>query len=219
MTGGRPTFAVLAILLAAAATAANAGPGQPIVPAERLRYAVLRDGEPIGLDEVAVYRRGSRVSILSRAEVAFTVAGLTLFRLSSRSDEEWVEGRFASFAARTDYNGHPHDVLARPEGPGLAVTENGVRKLFPAVALVGTLLHPDTVRQSRLIDPINGKLRTVSIADRGIEPLRVDGHAVAAHHYAITGGWQRDVWYGSDGRMLRLELRAADGSLIRVTLP
>jgi hypothetical protein len=197
---------------------ALADPVSANLPAEQLHFAVLRNGEPIGTDEMDVFRQGDRLTILSRADVAVTILGITAFRFTSRCDEEWADGRLASFEAHTNYNGRRHEVMVEPQGDGLWVTENGVRKLFPAVSLVGTLWSPDTIRQSRLIDPVNGKLRAVSVIDRGLETLEVRGRPLQAHHYSMTGALRREIWYGPDGHIVHLEFEAGDGSLISANL-
>jgi hypothetical protein len=206
-------------LLLALPRNASADPASAHAVAEQLHFTILRDGDPIGTDEVDLFRQGNRVTIVSRAEVAVTIASITVFRLSSWCEEEWVDGRLGSYLAHTDYNGHLHEVSARPDGDGLAVTENGVLKRFAEVSLVGTLWNAETVRQSRLVDPINGKLRKVSVADLGVESVEVGGLPVQAHRYSMSGGLRREIWYGPDGRILRLEFHAGDGSLIRVALP
>jgi hypothetical protein len=210
-----PAVALLwAGLVAATPVAADNPPTDDFPPAGTLRYTVMRNGDEIGTHEMQFVRDGNRFKVLTRMDVAVTIAGFTAFRLAVQSDEEWVDGRLASFVATSDDDGKVHHVLVEPGGDGLWVTENGVRKLFPQVRLVGTLWNPATAQQSRLIDPVDGKLRLVSITDHGLESVTVQGRTMQARHISIAGKMRREVWYGPDGRIVHFEFRTGDNSLI-----
>src|SRR5437868_427865 len=83
-------------------------------------------------------------------------------------------------------DGNRHHVIVEPSNDGLWVTEHNHRKLFPGVRLVGTLWNPETIGQTLLVDPVDGRLRQVSIVDRGLETVWVQGRSVQARHISIT---------------------------------
>ena len=204
----------LAALLLAAPVAADTGGTDDFPPAGKLRYAVTRNGDEIGTHEMEFVRDGNRFTVLTRIDVAVTIAGITAFRFSNQSDEEWVDGRLASFVSTSDDDGKVHHVLVEPGSDGLWVTEHEHRKLFPGVRLVGTLWNPETARQSLLVDPVDGRLRRVTIVDLGLESVMVQGRPLQARHISITGKLHREVWYGPDNRIVRFEFRAGDDSRI-----
>jgi hypothetical protein len=210
-----PAAAILwAGLLSATPVAADNISSDDFPPTGTLRYTVMRNGDEIGTHEMQFVRDGNRFKVLTDIDVAVTFAGIRAFHFAIKSDEEWVDGRLASFVATSDDNGKVHHVRVEPGGDGLWVTENGVRKLFPQVSLIGTLWNPATARQSRLIDPVDGKLRLVSIADHGLESVTVQGRTMQARHISIAGKMRREVWYGPDGRIVHFEFRTGDDSLI-----
>ncbi|MFO1058300.1 MAG: DUF6134 family protein [Dongiaceae bacterium] len=208
--------ALLLALVATAAPAATTAPMAGFPPAGTMNYVIKRDGDQIGTHQMQFRRDGDRFEVLTRIEVAVKVLGITAFRFENQSTEEWVDGRLASFVSRSNDDGKMHDVLVRPQGDdALWVTENGVRKLFPNVSLIGTLWNPATASQTRLIDPVDGKLRQVAITDHGNETITVRGEPVTARHITIVGKtWHREVWYGPDGSILHFEFTAKDDSLI-----
>ena len=208
----RPAFAMA--LGAALLVAAKAGVAAEFPPPGKMRYVVTRNGDQIGTHEMEFLRDGNRFTVLTRVEASVTFAGVTVFRFANESQEEWVDGRLASFVSDSYDNGKPHHVIVEPSNDGLWVTEHNHRKLFPGVRLVGTLWNPETVGQSLLVDPVDGRLRHVSIVDRGLETVWVQGRSVQARHVSITGKMRREVWYGPDNRIVRFEFRAGDDSLI-----
>jgi hypothetical protein len=218
MRKARLAWLAAALLLAAAmgALAASAAPMAGFPPPGTLSYVIKRNGDAIGTHQMEFRRDGNRYEVLTRIDVAVTILGITAFRFVNQSTEEWVDGRLSSFVSRTNDDGKMHDVLVKPQGDdALWVTENGVRKLFPNVSLIGTLWNPATASQTRLIDPVDGKLRQVAITDHGAETITVRGRPMTARHITVVGAtWRREVWYGPDGSIVHFEFPAKDDSLI-----
>ena len=215
MTRSRGVRPALAMALGAALlVAAGAASAADFPPAGKMRYVVTRNGDQIGTHEMEFVRDGNRFTVLTRVDASVTFAGITVFRFANESQEEWVDGRLASFVSDSYDNGKPHHVIVEPSNDGLWVTEHNHRKLFPGVRLVGTLWNPETIGQTLLVDPVDGRLRHVTIVDRGLEMVWVQGRSVQARHISITGKMRREVWYGPDNRILRFEFRAGDDSLI-----
>ena len=149
--GVRPAFAMA--LGVALLVAAKAGAAADFPPPGKMRYVVTRNGDQIGTHEMEFVRDGNRFTVMTRVDAAVTVAGITVFRFANESQEEWVDGRLASFVSDSYDNGKPHHVIVEPSNDGLWVTEHNHRKLFPSVRLVGTLWNPETAGQSLLVDP------------------------------------------------------------------
>jgi hypothetical protein len=54
----------------------------------------------------------------------------------------------------------------------------------------------------------------VHSTDLGAERIDAGGRAIEARHYRIAGDLDRDVWYDTDGYLVRLTLVADDGSTV-----
>ena len=206
--------ALAMMLCAALPVVAKAGAAADFPPPGKMSYVVTRNGDQIGTHEMEFVRAGNRFTVLTRVNASVTFAGITVFRFANESEEEWIDGRLASFVSDSYDNGKPHHVIVEPSNDGLWVTEHNRRKLFSGVRLVGTLWNPETVGQTLLVDPVDGRLRHVSVVDRGLETVWVQGQSVQARHVSITGKMRREVWYGPDNRIVRFEFRAGDDSLI-----
>ena len=188
-------------------------------PPGKVRFAIIRGGVEIGVDEIDFSRDGDRLHVHGQLDVAIGVVGITYFHLASYFDEEWVDGELRSFVAESSHGGKLHHVQALRQGGALAVTENGSTRLVPAGILPATLWNPAIIGATQLIDPINGKLRSVLVTDMGKDTIIVRGEPVIARHIAITGTkMNRDVWYGPDGRIVYFRVQARDDSVVAAEL-
>src|SRR5213075_1395240 len=100
--------------------------------------------------------------------------------------------KFASFVAKTDYDGKLHDVTIHPAGGGLEVADNGVTKAAPGNVVPGTLWNPASLKATALIDPTDGTLKRVQIVDRGMEQIPVRGQPMTARHVSFVGEIARE---------------------------
>jgi hypothetical protein len=209
------TVIVLGSLPAAALTGELAG----YPPAGDVTYAVFRNGDQIGTHEMDFIRDGNRYRVVTRINIAVTVLGMTFFRFITNSDEVWIDGKFASFVAKTNYGGALHDLTIRPAGDGLEVVDNGNRKILGGNLLPATLWNPASLKATQLIDPTDGAAKKVRIVDRGSEQITVRGRPIVARHVSFTGEIPREVWYGPDDRIVYMEYHGPDGSLVVTQLP
>ena len=141
-----------AILLASLPAAALSGGPAAYPPAGDVTYAVFRDGDQIGTQQMDFTRSADHYEVVTRINIAVTILGVTFFRFVTDSDELWVDGKFASFAARTDDNGTRHDLSIRPAGLGLQIDDNGASKKVAGDLLLATLWNPASLTATQLID-------------------------------------------------------------------
>ena len=187
-------------------------------PAGRLDYQVVREGDDIGTQSVEFIRSGDRLTVRTHVNIVVTVLGIPVFRFTHEAEEQWQNGRLTAFKSKSNDDGEPRDVALRLDGDRLRGTYNGRTLDLPGSLIPASLWRPDTVHQTVLLDPIKGRDRQVSVADRGLEKVKVRGQLVDAHHYAMTGQITRDIWYGPDGQIVQVRFPAKDGSQVQVVL-
>lgn len=185
-------------------------------PAGRLDYKVIRDGRDIGTQSVEFVRDGDRLTVRTNVNIVVKVIGIPVYRFAHRAEEQWQGGQLVVFKSQSDDDGDPRNVALKLEGDRLRGVYNGRALDLPATLIPASLWHPDTVTQSTLLDPIKGRDMRVTVADKGMETVKIRGQPVSAHHYAITGQIVRDVWYGRDGQILQVRFPGKDGSKIQV---
>jgi hypothetical protein len=216
----RPRLAALLLLVGLATIGpALSATGESALPPEgRLTYDVLRRGDRIGTQTIEFVHRDGRLVVRNHVDIKIDVLFFFTYRFRHDSEEQWVDGRLVALMSRTNDDGKKRTVELRRVGDRLRGTYNGKARDLPATLLPASLWHPETVRQSLLLDPIKGRSRRISVTDKGEERLNLPEGAVTAHRYAITGQVEREVWYGPDGRLLQMRFSAKDDSKITVIL-
>ena len=126
--------------------------------------------------------------------------------------EDWVDGR--TLPRGPDNDGETLTANLARTGGRIRGTCNGIMLDVPADLLPISVWHPDFVHQSIVLDQYRCVQRSVKATDDGIERILVGAKNVAAHHYAVSGELQRDVWYSPEGQTLQVQLPAKDGSRI-----
>jgi hypothetical protein len=226
MAGGRSmaihgafVAALVLCTLLGAPRALSRGEGVPehladLPSAGRLNYDVIRRGEKVGAHSVVFSHKGSHLAIKTRTEIAVELLGITLYRFHYEAEEDWVDGRLTHLTSRTDNDGETLTANLARSGGRIRGTCNGIILDVPADLLPISVWHPDFVHQSVVLDQYRCVQRKVRATDDGIERILVGARDVAAHHYAVSGEVQRDVWYSPDGQTLQVQLPAKDGSRI-----
>lgn len=194
---------LLSLLTALAlAPAAIASPGASVPASGRLAFDVIRKDRDIG-DYVVTFRGSGgdvTVDIATDVKVKVPVIGVAAYRFSQTSTETWRGGQLAGLTSRTDDNGTPHDIRV------------GATSLIPA-----SLWNADMVRSSAVLNTIDGSTDPISVSNLGTENVATGSGTVAATHYALRGGLNRDLWYAG-ATLVHVRFAAEDGSQVDYVL-
>jgi len=187
-----------------------------------LAFAIMRDGAQIGRHEVAFHRDGARLDVDMRGEVTFKVAFVTLYRYQQRRTERWDNGKLLSFTAWTDDDGAVTELSGTRSGDNFSiVSDNGARQIA-GDAIPDNFWPLATISTSRLIDNTTGEAYPISVTGGAIEQIQTGEGPIEARRYHVEGGRgheiARDLWYDDQGRWVRMELTARDGSTIQFVL-
>jgi hypothetical protein len=170
------------------------------IPANgQLNFDAVRKGSDIG--EMSYSFSGTpnafTVQVTTDIEVTVPLIRTTAYIFQQNSVESWKGGTMQNVSSTTNDNGAPHQ---------LNTESNGV--------LPASLWNNDIVQSSTLLNTIDGAMMNVRTADLGSETVQTKRGNVAAHHYRLTGGLARDVWYDGDGNLTQVMFKADDGSTV-----
>jgi hypothetical protein len=183
-----------------------------------LRFSVLRNGDPIGTMAMQIRRDGSGTVAQTKVHIRVKLGFVTLYRYDQTQSEHWADGHFVSLSAETDDNGTPHQVSAKAGHDAVSVDADGeTKKLAPSI-IPDSLWNPALLAQTTALSAQDGSVVKLHAIDRGEDRLDLAGHSVKAHHYSIEGTLPQDVWYDSDHRLIKMEMRGRDGSKIEYRL-
>ena len=195
-----------AVMLAATAQADTA----PL----SMRFAVMRGDTQIGTNTIELSHNGGQTLVRITTHVEISMAFVKLYRFDQTETEQWSNGRLQSLDSQTDDNGKIHRVSARSRQGKLAVDGDGQLHLEDAAILPVSLWSQPNPQQGVGLDPEFGSAVPVSVTDKGEDNLVVAGRPESAHHFVIKTTYSQDVWYDNRGRLVKVMIKAKDGSTI-----
>jgi hypothetical protein len=179
-----------------------------------LEYAILRDNEQVGTHVIDFSRAGETTNVKINTNVVVKVAFIAVYRFQHSGLETWQGNRLVALKSRTDDDGTPHQVSVTAEGDHLSVAGDGNLRVAPGGIVPASLWNQTIIGQSALLNTLDGTQMRVSVADRGNETVHAGGADIPAHHYSISGGIDRDVWFDQQNTLVRVAFAAKDGSHI-----
>jgi hypothetical protein len=210
----RPGFIAVALAIVTLCSVLGATKG-PLPNPQQLDYDIIREGSKIGEHHIAIDRRPDVTIVDASTNIAVRVMFVTAYRLTSAAREIWAGDQLRSFKSQTDDNGTTKSVvLDERDGrfairAGLKQTVSAEKSIVPA-----SFWNPALIGRTLVFDTETGRIANVTVKDMGWETVGVRGTPTRAHHFNIAGGMQRDVWFDSEGRPVRFQLRGTDNSLI-----
>jgi hypothetical protein len=183
--------------------------------AETIRFAIVREGEPIGSNTIELRRNRAETTVQMVTHIQVKIAFVTVYRFDQRETERWVDGRLVALEAVTDDNGTPHRVTATSSDNRITVNADGKVTEIAGTTIPASYWNPALLGKTIALNPQDGAIVPVAVTDRGEDHLVVQGRAKRTHHYVIRTTFPQDVWYDEDRQLVKVELKGIDGSTIR----
>jgi Domain of unknown function (DUF6134) len=200
----------VALALALSTALAAPGPGG----AGRLDYTVVRNGESVGRHVIDIARDGDSTSVRISTNVVVKIAFIPVYRFEHQGLETWSGNHLVALKSQTNDDGTAHHLAVAMEGDHLRIAGDGAQTTAAATILPASLWNSGIVYQSMLLNTLNGTQMRVSVADRGEEMVPARGTQVLAHHFTISGGLNRDIWFDGSNTLVRVQFAAKDGSTV-----
>lgn len=208
----RPLLA-LAALLAALPVALPAAQAA-VPPGGQLRFAVFRDGSQIGEHELTFRNQGGDLAVDVNTKIAVKIAFVTAYRFEHEGHEIWHGDRLMRLWSKTNDDGTHHVLDVEADKAGLEIHADGHDANAPANIIPASLWNEGILQGGRILNTLDGSRMAVQVADLGADTVFVKGSKEAAHHYAITGDLQRELWYDANHVLVKVRFKAKDGSTI-----
>ncbi|NQU56411.1 MAG: hypothetical protein HQ513_04190 [Rhodospirillales bacterium] len=183
-----------------------------------LSYTVLRNGDPIGTHAYSFKEKGSGLVVNINTDIKVKVAFLTVYRFEHQASEEWRRGKMVSTTSVTNDDGKDHKLKVSFGGNNLKINGDGKKSVAAYGAMPASLWHPDTVKNTVLLNTLDGTMMTVKIDDLGSDLVKVKGHEVSAQHYRLSGDLERELWFDPNGALVQVQFKGDDGSDISYEL-
>ena len=207
------TMGTLLLAAALASAAANADTGTAT-----MNFAVMRDGQQIGSNTIQLRHNGAETTVQMVTHVEVKIAFITVYRFDQTETERWVNGQLMALNAVTDDNGTMHRVKATRANDKLAIEADGKTTEVAGNTIPASLWNPLLLEKTVAFNPQDGSIMPIAVIDRGEDHLVVQGRAKRARHYVINSTFPQDVWYDEQRQLVKVALKASDGSTISYQL-
>lgn len=160
----------------------------------------------IGTQTLRIEQQGERTVVEVRLSIIVRVLGVVVHRQEQSQTEVWQNGRMMSFDAQDVENGKRKTVSGRADGDKFIITTGtGQRIEAPATIRTTYPWSPGIAKHTLLMGTGSGELNNVRIALIGTTTLSLDGRAVPAVLYRVSGDYKRDIWFSPDGELLQFQ--------------
>lgn len=178
-------------------------------------FAVMRNEDRIGTNTIRTEDDGKQTTFESVTHVVVKMLFMTVYHFDQTETERWCDGRFLTMSSTTDDNGTIHRASAVTSGESIVVDGDGNRRQIARAIVPASLWNPAVLAQTEALNLRDGQVVPMKVADRGLDSVFINGQEVRARHYLITVGYTQEAWYDSQNRLLKVQMRAPDGSTIR----
>ncbi len=206
---------LLATTAASPAAQDAAWPGTP----GRYVFDVTRDGSSIGTQVVEIKQQGDALVATTESTIAVKILGLVVYRMHQVLTETYRGGQLVAVTGETGDGQGKRIADVKRDGDSWSGSYKGEPRSFDCADCTATpMWNVISTKVDRMIEASEGRLRQVTVADKGVETLDLPEGKVATHHYAVTGEINREVWYNATGNLVAATQLGRDGSKIRQNL-
>jgi hypothetical protein len=168
----------------------------PVPAGNRLGFDIIRNGSKLGTHVLTFEPAGNGLTVRVAVQLAYTIAGVTLYRYIHRATETWEADQVVGISSETNDDGTHYQVSGRREGNGLVV-QGSMAPCYvaPAAALPATHWNRREL-DGPWINTQDGRLMRPKVARQGIETIPTAGAGpLRAQHYALSGDVHLDMFY------------------------
>ncbi|MGR3782272.1 MAG: DUF6134 family protein, partial [Albimonas sp.] len=194
-----PRRAVLAGGLAGGLVAAL--PRTALAAGGARRFAVLRDGDPIGEQVTSVARDGEALEVSVRVRILVKVLGIGAYRYELDSRERWEGGALVSLDGETNDDGERQVARVRREG-GRLVSSGSWSGEIPEGAATTTYWTPEFLERGTWISTQTGRPLAVSVAQAGSAEIPGPDGPLTARRWQVSGDIDLALFYDDRGEWM-----------------
>lgn len=208
-----------ALLLAAGLTAGEAKAiTAEDAPSGTFVYQVVRSGSVIGEQRLTFDRRGDKLTVITDAKVDVKLLGVSLYGFDQHAEETWQDGQLVALTSTADDDGTDKKTDLSRSGDKLTGNYNGKQREAPFGIFPSSFWNADSVKQKQVLETSRGKVRQITVTDKGMESVTLPFGQIKAHHYSVDGDMKRELWYDEKGILVAGEMEGKDGSTVRQEL-
>src|SRR5919106_5036054 len=163
-------------------------------PVEQAVYRIEHEtfGD-IGRQAITFRCDGDRLVVDTTVDVVVRMLFFTIYRHQARYRGVWQGDRLLRFESHTDDNGKKLEVFARAAGGRVIIDGPNGRSEAPLTVVPNHPWNYDLIARRLLLDPVDGKVLQVAVADAGVEAIELDGRRIMARKYLVSGDLELEL--------------------------
>ena len=210
-------FVILSLVYANAAVA-------NLSDQDRWQFEVLLDEKKIGYHDFIVSEKDGNQTVSTQARFSVKLLFVNVFSYRHQNEEIWRDNCLSSINAETAANGKDFVVRGQAAAGEFQIQTESAESELPSCVMTFAYWNPEFLKADRLLNSQSGDYENVSITREGEEDLQVNGQAIQAIKYSVSGAAAPiTLWYAAvDHRWLALESVVKGGRVLRykpVSLP
>jgi hypothetical protein len=166
-------------------------------------FKVMRGDSPLGDHRLSFSRQGETLNVEIAVDLGVDFGPFRVYEYTHRNREVWRDGELVRLNSETDDNGESYFVHVERTPEGLRVeTRDGVT-LASGDVVPTSYWNYDIVEADKVLSTQRGEILEVSTELVGEEEIWVEGEAIPARHYRMTGELELDLWYDADDQWVK----------------
>ncbi|MEM9739414.1 MAG: DUF6134 family protein [Pseudomonadota bacterium] len=178
-------------------------------PGDVIAFDVLRQGNKFGTHIVRFDTDGGGdLSVVVDVDLKAGLGPITLFRYQLDATETWRDGQLVGLEGRVNDDGTRERVSALIEDGSLTVKGDGYDGTVALDILPASHWNVAQTLVDQLLSSENGELIDVVVEPLGRETIEAGGEQLDANKFMMDSDIDVTLWYGDDGRWLKLAFEA-----------
>ncbi len=182
---------------------------------ESTLYDVLRKGKKVGEHRMYFERSGDELVVKADFRLEIPFLFFTAYRFEYQSTEVWRGKQLMTLTATVNNNGDVATTSAELNGDSFVIEGPQGSTVLNSWIFPTNHWNRGQVNARTILNTLTGKVAYVETIPKGVETVETATGEVEAAHYVYTGDLRdTDVWYGSEGRWVKMRFKAKDNSLL-----
>lgn len=200
------------------------GAARAVVPSTGvLDFAIVRNGKEIGSQVYKFEAAPEGFAVNVQTRINFKLGFVSVHRFDHDSYELWRGNRLVALSSTTSEKNivkgrTKHKVAVDTGVDDLNVFADERSWQAPSGAVPASLWNENLVESRTLIDTVDGEKLAVNVESLGDDTILVKGQQLNTRYYRLSGDMKRELWYGRNNMLVRVQFTADDGSQVQYVL-
>jgi len=174
-----------------------------------LEYELYRNNKLIGYHKYDFKRKENNLSVISEVNFKITKLGVDLYKYFAKSDENYENGVFKSYASKTKQNKKDRYVNINVDSSDekLIIDGSSYKGTASNEFIVGTWWNHEIVKAKAQISGISGRIIDQTVTFIGKEEIKIGNNVYKTLHFNFKSSDETlpdskrlntDIWYQED---------------------